>query len=197
MKAVAIKYQRRNYLEIGTYIGESIRVVSDVCEVCHSVTATPGSPYSTAEWCKEAGIPDYTERLADIPNVVHHYVEDSKKFDYTSVEDSIDMYFIDADHSYEGVYADTRNVFSSKGKDAIVVWHDFKGGSGLCGSSLAVHDAIGDDEWENVFCVDNNVCGIYLPKEYQQDLSLRKFEWTEDRQPLYVYTTTLDLRKID
>lgn len=194
---MAIKYQRRNYLEIGTYIGESIRVVSDVCNICHSVTAIPGSPYSMSAWCKEAGIPDYTERLADIPNVVHHYVEDSKKFDYTSVNDSIDMYFIDADHSYDGVYADTKNVFSSKGKDAIVVWHDFKGGSGLCGSSLAVHDAIGNDEWENVFCVDNNVCGIYLPKEYQQNLPLRKFEWTEERQPLYVYTTTLNLRKID
>lgn len=197
LKILAMKYERKNYLEIGTYIGESIRVVSTVCNRCHSVTAAPGTLYSMAEWCRSQGMPDFTERLTDLPNIVHHHVEDSKLFDYSSVEDVIDLYFIDGDHRYDGVYADTKKVFSHKSDDAIVVWHDFKGSSGLDGSALAVHDALGPEEWENVFCVDNNVCGVYLPKKYQVDLPLRVWEWTEARQPLYVYETTLKIRKLD
>ena len=195
LKAVAIKYQRKNYLEIGTYIGESIRVLSDVCDKCHSITATPGSPYSMSNWCKEAGIPDFTERLTNLPNIYHHFVEDSKSFDYILIKDDIDLYFIDADHRYEGVYADTKNVFANKSEDAIVVWHDFKGAAGWDGSALAVHDFLGNKEWENVYCVDNNICGIYLPKKYQTGLPLRTWKWTEERQPLYVYTTTLTISR--
>ena len=196
LKAVAIKYQCKSYLEVGTYIGESIRVIADVCEKCHSVTATPGTGYSMSGWCKEKGIPDFTERLTDAPNMIHHYVEDSKTFDYSMIKEDIDLYFIDADHSYNGVYADTKNVFLHKSDDAIVVWHDFKGIAGWDGSALAVHDFLGE-EWDNVYCVDNNICGIYLPKKYQSGLPSRTWKWTEERQPLYVYTTILEIGRRD
>lgn len=41
LKAVVEKYRCKNYLEIGTYIGESINILTDYCEKLYSITAPP------------------------------------------------------------------------------------------------------------------------------------------------------------
>ena len=38
---------------------------------------------------------------------------DSKRFDYSSARE-VDLFFIDGDHSYSGVYCDTVNVFDNR-----------------------------------------------------------------------------------
>ena len=97
-----------------------------MCERCHSVTLLPGEKYSMKNWCKTHNIPDYSERLATLPNIIHLY-GDSKEFDFSSTKDEIDIYFIDGDHSYSGVKADTENIFRNRKPDSFVVWHDFLG----------------------------------------------------------------------
>ncbi len=42
IRAIAQRYKVQNYLEIGTYIGESIKSVSDICRKCHSLTIPRG-----------------------------------------------------------------------------------------------------------------------------------------------------------
>ena len=42
ISAIARRFKCRNYLEIGTYIGESIRSVADSCNKCHSLTIPRG-----------------------------------------------------------------------------------------------------------------------------------------------------------
>lgn len=199
IRALAMKYKAKKYLEIGTYIGESLKAVSDICKQCYSITAPKGAPYAMTNICKESNFPDYTDRLANDFNVTHFYC-DSKMFDWNQVPKDIDLYFIDGDHSYRGVYCDTKNAFAHKPEDAIVVWHDFKNANPSVITSevaTAVKDAIGDNEFENVYCVDHNMCGVYLPPKYQKDFSLRSCKYTDEPQTLYYYDTELMCRSME
>lgn len=175
-------------MEIGTYIGESLKAASDICEECYSITAPVDAPYHMRNWCRERNLPDFSDRLANDDNVIHYYC-DSKKFDWSKIPNDIDLYFIDGDHSYNGVYVDTKNVFAHKKPNSIVIWHDFKNANSWdmnSGVAVAVKDAIGD-EFENVFCVDNNMCGIYLPKSIQNDFEMKPCSYTEAPQEMFFY----------
>ncbi len=189
LKQIAILYGCREYLEIGTYIGESINVLTECCEKLYSVTAPLGSSYSMKEWCKEAGLPDYSERLTYNKKIVHYFT-DSKQFDFANHADTVDLYFIDGDHSYAGVYCDTKNIFDHKKEDAIVVWHDFKNGNQYNVDVVkAVSDVLGN-EFENVYVTDNNMCGIYIPKCRKFEFSLHRRRY-EENAILYTYDVEL------
>lgn len=193
--AVARKYHVKSYLEIGTYTGTSINFMADLCEKCYSLTAEPGSEISMAEWCRNADIPDYSDRLAYKDNIIHCY-GNSQTFDYSKIKNPIDLYFIDGDHRFGGVYADTVNVFRHRSENSIVIWHDFKKavpGQGYNDIVPAVYEAIGADEFRNVFCVDTNMCGIYLPEQYRNDFKLHSMRYRKgERERLYTFRISLE-----
>lgn len=187
---VAEMFGCKGYLEIGTYIGESINVLSDYCEKLYSVTAPPDSCYGMIHFCKYYDIPHYSERLAYSDKITHYYV-DSKCFDFSKVAEDVDLYFIDGDHSYGGVYNDTKNIFATKKEDAIVVWHDFKRLSLYRPEVIhAVKDALGA-EFDNVYVTNNNICGIYIPKKYQNVFKCREWKYQEGA-PLRTYDCILN-----
>ena len=94
---------------------------------------------------------DYQGRLSHNEKIIHYYT-DSKVFDFSKHADSVDLYFIDGDHSYQGVYSDTKNIFSNRKEQSIVVWHDFKLGQNEYRAEVikAVYDALGKD-FDNVY----------------------------------------------
>lgn len=190
LKQIAITSGCREYLEIGTYIGESINILTDCCEKLYSVSLPRDSEKNYFVQSKN---PDYMGRLSEHEKITH-YNTDSKLFDFSKHADTVDLYFIDGDHSYQGVYHDTKNVFTHKKEDAIVVWHDFKIGQNVYRAEVinAVYDALGKD-FDNVYVTDNNICGIYIPEkrmsEFGFDFHERKYE---DNAPLYTYDLTLD-----
>lgn len=190
IKKIAEVIQAKGYLEIGTYIGESINILSDTCDVLHSVTAPLDAPFSMRNWCKMASIPDYSGRLSYSSKIIHHY-GDSKAFDFSTIAAEIDLYFIDGDHSYQGVYTDTNNIFAAKKEDAVVIWHDFKILRNQYNSEVikAVKDALGD-KFDNVYVTNGNICGIYLPPKYQSLFMLRERKF-EESAPLYTYDLSL------
>lgn len=187
IKKVAEKFKCKKYVEIGTYIGESINILTDCCDELYSITAC-----SVTGWCRNLNIPDYSERLARHKKIKHFY-GDSKQFDFTQLPSDVDLFFIDADHSYEGIYSDTLNIFKIKQKKAIVIWHDMK----LLGkynpdAIRAVKDAL-QDEFKNFFVTNNNICGIYIPEEYQGEFTLKKAQYEVGKE-LYVYDTKLEVK---
>lgn len=169
--------------------------MADLCDKCYSLTAEPGSEISMADWCKNADIPDYSDRLAYKNNIIHCY-GNSQTFDYSKIKDPIDLYFIDGDHRFDGVYTDTVNVFRHRSENSIVIWHDFKKavpGQGYNDIIPAVYEAIGADEFQNVFCVDTNMCGIYLPEPYKKDFDLHSMRYQKgERERLYTFHITLE-----
>ncbi len=194
LMAVAKVFECKTYLEIGTYIGESINILTNQCDRLISVTAKPGSKYSMRDWCRKSDVPDYSERLAYSSKIEHNYT-DSKLFDFESVGDSVDLYFIDGDHSYEGVKADTSNVFKYRRKDSIVVWHDAKSSFTEFNYDviMGIYDALGDAEFQNVFITNNNICGIYIPEKYKALFNIKALKYGVEE--LYVYDTELKVKK--
>lgn len=195
LKACALYFNSKTYLEVGTYIGESINIISDVCEKCYSVTAGKDSPYYMRDWCKNENIPDYSDYLTTASNIYHCYCRDSKEFNYDCIDEKIDLFFIDGDHSYTGVKTDTEKIWNKSKGDSIIIWHDFKT-DGVTAVAKAVYDVLGEDNFQNVFCVDNNICGIYIPEHLQKDLDLNSVEFREKPQTLWTYNTKLVLKKI-
>ena len=191
INAFVKKYHCKTYLEIGTYIGESINILTDYCERLYSITAPCQEKYSMASWCRNRNLPDYSERLAQNDKIIHFYT-DSKEFDYMKIKDEIDLYFIDGDHSYEGVYADTKNVFKIKNENAIVVWHDFRDDVFRYNMEVVngVKDALGE-KFENVYVTNGNLCGIYIPDKYRKDFKLKKLQYGINEE-LYVYDVKLE-----
>ena len=192
LMALAKRFDCKTYLEVGTYIGASIYNMSFVCDRCYGVTASPDSPHSMEFFCKSNDIPDYSNWLTNEKNIHMFYCMDSKEFDFGSINDKVDLYFIDADHSYTGVYVDTKNIFANKAEDSIVVWHDFQQNRLYDDVVIAVKDALGT-EFNNVYVTDNNFCGVYIPPKYQENLPMTKKEYVKTQSELYYYDTTLHI----
>ena len=193
---IAKKLRLNTYLEIGTYIGTSINIMSRVCKRCYGVTAPIGAPYSMRQWCKTRNIPDYSSALTNRDNIKMYYAN-SRKFDFSIIDDDIDIFFIDGDHTYNGVYSDTRSIFELRKPSSIVVWHDFTQDDYSDDVILAVKDFLGDD-FDNVYITNNNICGIYIPQEYKKvfPTTVKEFKETSD-QKMYVYDLVLKQGLID
>lgn len=190
MQALAIRYSRKHYLEIGSFVGESLVVVSDHVETCVSLSKDANDMF---ELVNMANFTSYFSKKK--ANITHHSC-DSKTFDFSTLENTPDFVFIDGDHSYNGVFVDTKNVFSViDPEEAIVVWHDFMSAGCQVGEEVArgLYTAVDDRYHEDIFAFDNDcVLGaVYLPKKYQGDISIAKMANTakiqERRDDLYSY----------
>lgn len=191
IKLIVEKFGCKKYLEIGTYIGESINILTDCCDELYSITADPESAHGAHEWCEKMGIPDFSNRLVYSNKIKQYLVNDSKDFDFSTLPADIDLFFIDADHSYTGIYNDTKNIFAIKKESAIVIWHDFKlPGRYRPETVRAIKDALGGEEFKNVYAVNNNFCGIYLPEKMHEKIVCMKHLY-EKNEPLYTYDVNL------
>lgn len=193
LKCIMQYFKLENYLEIGTYIGESINNVSSVSKRCYSISVPPEHPASMKNFCVAYGIKDFSNRLLYPDNIIQ-YLADSKEFDFNKIEDRIDLYFIDGDHSMSGIEKDTQKVFAHKSEDSFVVWHDVKEeGHSICDTTVsAVFQAIGDKGMENFYIVDANRCGIYVPSKYRSFFD-KLCKWDEDI--LYTYKLCMQVEK--
>ncbi len=79
--------------------------------------------------------PNYRQMGIDEPGVLfrNHLIAskiklvlaDSKKFDWTLYERSVDFVFIDGAHDYGSVWEDTKNALRIIRPGGIIVWHDY------------------------------------------------------------------------
>lgn len=194
LKSLMIKFRLKSYLEIGTYIGDSLHIISEVAEHCYSITVPPEHPMSMKFWCQNNYMHDFSNRLVNKENMIQ-YLEDSTKFDFGVIRENIDLYFIDADHSYDGVKNDTEKVFKHRGENSFVVWHDFKCPANQLRLSVisAVEDSLGRDEFKKVYMFDNNLCGLYVPSKYKEIFDA----YCEfDVNDLYTYKLDMDIQKM-
>jgi predicted O-methyltransferase YrrM len=187
LKALAKKFEVRTYLEIGSFMGESISSVAEFADVCYSVSLPDENAKALFKnKYKKNNFSRYFSRKKS--NVIH-YECDSKIFDFNSIKETIDLVFIDGDHTYEGVVSDTQKIFEAINRDeTIVVWHDFKFYNRGYWNSIvkAVFDTLPAHFHNQVFATDNNMCGIYIPKKY-----LSYFETINEASELFSYEITV------
>lgn len=189
LKALALKFNVTKYLEIGSYIGESIDAVATVVNKCYSISLPDEE---LAEHFEHCGKSNFSSFFMHRHNNVIQYKGDSKTFDYSLIDNDLQLIFIDGDHSYNGVYIDTKNIFNIVDvEDVIVVWHDFKTSNGFLASVVnAVYDALPSSLHDKIYYVDNNLCGIYIPDKY-----IKEFSFSRDRNLLYSYEMSISVKE--
>lgn len=185
LKAIMLKFGFKTYLEVGTWMGESIAAIAEVAEECYSVSLPDDNP----------GMIDYFGRVNHKANFsryfsykkanIIHYCEDSKTFNFSSIPRKVDLVFIDGDHSYEGIRSDTENIFKIiDTKSTMVVWHDFKDlrNNYIADTVHAIKESLPQGIFNKVFSIDNNMCGVFIPDQFMPE-----FDFTNDPDTIYSY----------
>lgn len=185
LRALILKFQLKNYLEIGTFIGESLRAVSDICSTCYSISLNMADNYF-----RNRGEINFHKKLLIDDNIIS-FETNSNDFDYSLIDKKIDICFIDADHSYDGIYNDTKNIFDYINKEnTFVIWHDFRIYEKYRQETIwAVKDALSTEEFNRVYSVHNNACGIYIPDKYINSFPI----CPKIINKLYSYNTKIDV----
>jgi len=189
IKSLAVKFNLKTYLEIGTWMGESIAQVSEVVEQCYSISLPDNDPSLVSYFESINEKNNFSRYFSKQRTNIKHYYEDSKTFDFNEIPGDIDLVFIDGDHSYDGVRCDTENVFRRiDPKKTIVVWHDFKEirNNYIMTTVNGVYDALPEQLHKNLFAVDNNMCGIYIPDRF-----INQFNFEQSANEIYSYQTSL------
>jgi predicted O-methyltransferase YrrM len=162
LKGLARKKQVRTYFEIGTWRGESVSNVASIAEECISVSLSD-------EEMRRSGLSEqfikvhafYSSKVGN----VRHVRGDSRSLDYSSYAGRCDLVFIDADHTYDSVRADTRNAFPLlRNDESIIVWHDYGFSPETVRWSVlaGILDGSPAGAIDHLYHVSNTKCAVYI-----------------------------------
>ncbi|MEY2486519.1 MAG: hypothetical protein QOH39_2167 [Verrucomicrobiota bacterium] len=171
LKALARGCKRCDYLEIGTWRGESAVNVADVARQCVCLTLSK-------EELRHRGLPENmiaeTGKFLPLRDNISVIWHNSLTFDFRSLEKKFDLIFIDGDHSYEAVKSDTLNALRClRDEESILVWHDY-------GTSpehvdhvvlAAILDAVPAAKHSNLVHVSNTQCALMANRRFPGTLS--------------------------
>jgi len=149
------------FLEIGSWRGESLAVVSSACEKCTSVSLGPDDMRKIG--LSEKFIQMQNIFSKDLKNIL--YIEaNSLKFDFSSLNQKYDLIFVDGDHSFEGVKSDTAKVFKLlKDENSIIVWHDYAIEYEVVSWEvfLGILEGAPKEAQSKIYHIANSLCAIY------------------------------------
>ncbi len=165
LKALCRQFDKCEYLEIGSWRGESLFNISPVI---HSGVSVSFSSDEVMKRFNNKPMADSIKFFSNtLPNI-KHVEADSLTFDFNSLNQKFDVIFVDGDHTYEGVKSDTSNAFKLlKNESSVIVFHD-------CGFSnediryevvAGVIDGTPDDKRKFLYRVSNTLCGIYTTRK--------------------------------
>lgn len=164
LKMFARSIPNCEYLEIGTWRGESLANVAPLVKNCISISLS-ASEMAKLGWGESFG---KLQRLfsKNLENV-KHIEANSRNFDFASLGKKFDLIFIDGDHSFEGVKSDTINAFKLlKDDNSVIIWHDYtKNYEHIDWEVFAGIIAGSQLEYQkNIFHISNTLCAVYLKK---------------------------------
>jgi predicted O-methyltransferase YrrM len=151
-----------DYLEIGTWRGESVANVAPHCTSCVTIDLPEEELKAMG---KDQAYLDMYAHFSRHLSQVQHIRQNTAAFNFGSLQKKFDLIFVDGDHHYEGVKRDTRNVFGlRKNERAVIVWHDYAfSPEQVRWEVLAgILDGIPGAEWKNLYHVSNTLCCIYM-----------------------------------
>ena len=171
LKLLAKRFDNCAYLEIGSWRGESLANVSDISSDCTSLTLSSDDLRAM----------NFGEQFIRVHGFFSNHIEtvqrierNSHTFDFESLGRTFDLFFIDGDHSYEGVFNDSRKIFPlRRNEKSIIVWHDygFDTENVRYTTLKGILDGVPNNKHKNLYHVSNTMCAVYienidLPKGY-------------------------------
>ena len=167
LRAFARRFKDCTYLEIGTWRGESLANVASIAKRCISVDLSEqelrdfGYPDEMAKNCDF-----FSKDLANVERVRHS----SHTYDFSRYRKSIDLAFIDGDHSYDGVRVDTQKVFDLMRDDSsVIVWHDYGDTPERVrfGVLAGILDGCPAEKRRNLYHISNTLCAVYINGDFK------------------------------
>jgi predicted O-methyltransferase YrrM len=121
-------FKPKRFVEFGLNSGHTARMVLDYAPYIENyigIDVLPG--FKTVIENQNSEIPLRAGEMAEKDKRLCKMITKNGSIDITpEMLGSVDMAFIDADHSYEGVKRDTELVLKSMGsKGGVIVWHDY------------------------------------------------------------------------
>lgn len=166
LKSIAQGFEQCEYLEIGTWRGESIVNVANVAKTrCTSINLSPED--IIARGFPEKYAHEHGSLINERKNITQIHA-DSQKFDFNSLGKKFDLIFIDGDHKYEAVKADTVNTYPLlRGENSVIVWHDYSFDPVTPRHSViqAILDGLPKEAHKHLYHVSNTMCAIYTQSE--------------------------------
>lgn len=164
LKQLAKRFDHCDYMEIGSWRGESLANLSPVCNRCFSISLSDDE-------MRAFGLSEEVIRMQrfysrNLSNV-EHLTGDSTKFDFSTIG-NFDLIFVDGDHRYEAVKSDTENAFKLlKNERSIIVWHDYTEQYEHINWEVLAGILAGSprEKHKHIYHISNSLCAIYFPFE--------------------------------
>lgn len=166
LRALAKRYEVKDYFEIGTWRGESVANLAEVAQHCVTFNLPKDDIVKLTGNRQYADLHGFFSK--DLSNVEQLY-GDSQTFDFTPHFSQYDMVFIDGDHHYESVKKDTETGFKLLKNDrSIIVWHDYALDPETIRWDVmgAILDGAPADKRKHIYHISNTLCAVYLPEDF-------------------------------
>jgi hypothetical protein len=190
LKALARRYDGCDYLEIGSWRGESIANVASIADKCISIS------FSEEEMLQHGFSEKFHQNnrffSKDLKNVTH-IGHDSLTFDFSPFIGRMDLVFVDGDHSHEGVKLDTQNAFKlTRNHFSTIVWHDYSFNTETVRWTIlaGILDGCPEEKRGNLFHVSNTNCAIYTEEKFETSFA------TYPQNPDKKFTVTISTSKL-
>ena len=170
LKSIATSIPTCEFMEIGTWRGESILNVSDTGANCTSVSLSPEEIISMGIPENYANLQGYLIKDQKNIQIIH---ANSLSFDFSTLNKKFDLIFVDGDHKYEAVKSDTQNVFKLlKDDNSIIVWHDYGYNPETPRHSViaAILDGLPTSDHKFLYHVSNTICAIYTKRKLENKM---------------------------
>jgi predicted O-methyltransferase YrrM len=163
------KFQVKDYLEIGTWRGESAANVAPYVDSVYTLSLCDEHLLSLG--LEKNYVESHRFFSKNVKNI-HHVFGDSQNFDFDLLNKKFDLIFIDGDHSTEAVRRDTKKMFSYlKNDQSIIVWHDAKLDTEYPRYEvlLGIYQALPYEMHGNIYLVENSLCAVYIPMKLTEE----------------------------
>ena len=170
LKSLCKKFDSCKYFEIGTWRGESVMNVAEVCDKCYTLDLPEGNLLQKKIDEKEIALHAFFSKGKE--NITQLY-KNTLAYDFSDLREKFDVIFIDGDHHYEYVKNDTEKVFKNLIHDkTIVVWHDYAHSPETIRYEVlaGIVDGLPGDFRNNLYHVSNTLCAIFIREKIKSKM---------------------------
>lgn len=190
LKGLALKTSNCDYLEIGSWRGESLANVAPFARECYAINLSDEEMKNMG--LSQDSIDQHFFFSSGISNI-KIIKENSFKFNFSGLNKKFDIIFLDGDHSYHAVKNDTEKTFPLlKNENSVIVWHDaaryyeqprYEVIAGIL-------DGLPEKERKFVYFVENTLCAIYTRQP------LKTFTRKGPYKPRHFYKVGLEIKSV-